>query len=685
MIQLQREKLYLLQALLFIIFSFPLIAQEDCDEDIDPKVYKLYERGIDRKKYDKGQRVHYLRKALEENEDFVAANYAMAKEQLKTAISKGSSFNVVERYFVKVVENCPMYHAECYYYLGEIALGKREYRKAVDYYQAFIDFNSEDEKAYGKDFDEQLSQVKSNIEYAAFFADHFENPVPFDPSIVSRVSTEADEYLPLISPDGEFMFYTRRTEDKSMVKDQVFDSETKHYIERFVRSKKYGDGFDAGMDLPPPFNENESDNYGGATISLDNKHLYFTMCKSYIPKGQLNPKPRKNCDIYGSDYVFGLNPNNGKEEWHWTNMKNLGPNVNTPDGWESQPSLSGDGKTLYFASWREDSKGIDIYYCKRRSDGTWSQALNIGPPINTEKHDKSPFIHSDSRTLYFSSQGHKNFGGYDIFYTKHDDQWKWSEPINIGYPINTDEDEHGFIVASNGRSVYYSSGKIKNTRGPLNVLTFDLYREARPDKVLLVKGKVDTDKPVKRATVELKNMGTKEVAKFDVDSVDGSFAAIITVKDTEEVVMNLKGEGIGFQSKLIESDTNDIVAQVDMEAKELKVGSSYEINDIFYETNSADISRKSKLILDEFASYLNENPGIKVAIHGHTDNIGDYKENMTLSADRAFSVMAYLQEQGVAASRLSFEGFGPTRPIESNSSPEGRARNRRTEFKILAL
>lgn len=659
--------------------------QEVCDEDIDPKVFKIYEKGIDKKKYGKEDRLKYLREALEKEEDFVAANFAMGQEQLKTAKSKGSSFNVVERYFQKVAELCPTYHSEVFYYLGEIALGKREFRNAVNYYEAFVNFKSEDENAYSKDFDEQLNVVKANLEYARFFADHFENPVPFDPIIVKNISTEADEYLPLITPDNEYMFFTRKTEDLKRSKDQVFASETKYYEERFVRSKYLGDSFETGSPLPPPFNEGSDVNYGGATISLDNKHLYFTSCKTYIPKGELNPKPRKNCDIYGSDYVFGLNPTNGKTEWHWTEMHNLGPNINTPDGWESQPSLSGDGKTLYFASWRADSKGIDIYYSKKREDGTWSMAQNIGPPINTDKHDKSPFIHSDSRTLYYASQGHKNFGGYDIFYTKHDDNWNWSEPVNVGYPINTDEDEHGFIVASDGRSVYYSSGKYKNTRGPLNILSFELYKEARPDKVLLVKGNIGSDKPIKKATVELKNAGTNETQSFDVDSVDGSYAAIITVKDTDDVVLNIKGEGLGFESKLIRADTNTLVAKLDMQLKTPKIGENYTLNDIYYETNSADISRKSKLILDEFAEYLKANPSLKVAIHGHTDNVGNESENLSLSADRAFSVMAYLQEKGVEAIRLSFKGFGSSQAISSNATEEGRAKNRRTEFKILAL
>ena len=210
-------------------------------------------------------------------------------------------------------------------------------------------------------------------------------------------------------------------------------------------------------------------------------------------------------------------------------------------------------------------------------------------------------------------------GGYDIFYTKHDDKWNWSEPVNIGFPINTDEDEHGFIVSTDGKTVYYASGKFEGNKTALNILSFDLYEEARPDKVVLVTGTLENKdhKPIRDAMVELKSTKSQHVNQFEVDSTDGHYAAIITVDDDEEeVVMNVKGKDVGFQSKLLKVK-DESVQEMNMETEELKVGASYKINDIFYETSSAEISTSSKKILDEFALYLIEQENMKIAIHGH--------------------------------------------------------------------
>jgi outer membrane protein OmpA-like peptidoglycan-associated protein/tetratricopeptide (TPR) repeat protein len=671
--------------LLLVAAFVPLLAfnQENCDEDVSPKAIKFFEKGVGlQRSSDKNE---FFQKALDLEEDYVAANYEMALLSLKSASARKAGFDRVANYFKKVVELCPNYHVDPYYYLGEIHLGKREFKIAQVYYQAFLDFSSDDEKAYPEDFDEKLERIHDNKEYVDFYVDQYENPVPFDPHIVNRVSTEANEYLPLLSPDNTFMLYTRQTVDKSLAKDRMFQSDKVSYIERFVKSNRISNGYDGGTPLPEPFNESDAVNYGGATVSLDNRNMIFTRCDNKFDG--TSQMMRKYCDLYYTHYAFGLNPYNGREEWHWTEPENLGPNVNTEDGWESQPSLSADGKTLFFATARADSEGIDIFVTHKQKDGKWGKAESISESINTGLNDKSPFMHSDSRTLYFSSQGHLGHGGYDIFYTKHDDKWNWSEPVNIGFPINTDEDEHGFIVSTDGKTVYYASGKFEGNKTALNILSFDLYEEARPDKVVLVTGTLENKdhKPIRDAMVELKSTKSQHVNQFEVDSTDGHYAAIITVDDDEEeVVMNVKGKDVGFQSKLLKVK-DESVQEMNMETEELKVGSSYKINDIFYETSSAEISTSSKKILDEFALYLIEQENMKIAIHGHTDDIGKLQSNMSLSADRAYSVMAYLQSKGVPAERLSFKGYGPTKPLTSNSSEEGRAMNRRTEFKIISF
>ncbi|MFQ5335007.1 MAG: OmpA family protein, partial [Flavobacteriales bacterium] len=368
-----------------------------------------------------------------------------------------------------------------------------------------------------------------------------------------------------------------------------------------------------------------------------------------------------------------------------------GENINTEDGWEAQPSLSADGKTLYFASAREESEGIDIYYSVKDSSGAWGPAVNMGRPINSAGNDKSPFIHSDSKTLYFastSSDERQGLGGYDIFYSRLGDDGRWQEPVNIGYPINSAEDEHGFVVSTDGRKVYFASDKLKGSSGGLDIFSFELYRAARPDKVLFLKGEVmdEAGKAIPDAVVEVKNMKTKEVTRIAVDSIDGRYTAVVNIGREQDVLMNVKAENKVFNSRLFTgADTvKDVFQKVDVELQQIELNKPYRINDIHYKTNSAEIQEGSKPVLDEFIAYLQQYPEIQVEIRGHTDNVGNAADNLALSSDRAYSVMAYLQQHGIDKSRLSFRGYGETKPIASNNSPSGRAQNRRTEFVITA-
>ncbi|MCB0482775.1 MAG: PD40 domain-containing protein [Flavobacteriales bacterium] len=684
---------YFLVLLFFVAaaFSVELRAQEDCDEDISAKAKALCEKGQDRKKYNKEKRVEYLREAIELESDYAEANFLLGMEVIKTAMANGSGFMNAAKYFEKTAAICPEYHSDMYYYLGAIYLGQRDFKKAVVYQEKFLNFKSEDVNKYSKKFEEYLIETGRDYEYAKFFAEAYENPVPFDPQVVRDVSTnDADEYLPLLSPDNEFLYFTRRWEDKTPDRSTTIQTDKIRYIEKFSKAPYENGKFSVGDAMPEPFNIDKDINYGGVSVSLNNRHMYLTICKDRFNK--TTQQMVKNCDIYQSNYVHTLNTKTGNTEWHWTEPVNMGPNVNTPDGWESQPSISADGKHLYFASWREDSKGIDIYMSEMGADGKWKMAKNVGPPVNTEQHDKSPYIHSDSKTLYYASQGHIGFGGYDIFYVRQNDDHTWQKPKNIGHPINTQEDEHGFVVSTDGRKVYFSSEHLGNRRTRLNVLSFELYKEARPEKVVLLKGNVEQHNGHTPTRVEIKNMTNKAINEFEVDSSDGAFAAIVTVKPGDKVVMKIKGDDVAYNSRLVEVPEEEdetvpagqpISQKMDVVVEKEEVGGSYQLADIQYETNSAEISERSKVILEDFAEYLIENTSIQVAIHGHTDNVGVKSENLALSADRAYSVKAYIEKLGVSPSRLSFQGFGDTKPLASNATEEGRSRNRRTEFVIL--
>jgi outer membrane protein OmpA-like peptidoglycan-associated protein/tetratricopeptide (TPR) repeat protein len=668
----QSLKPIILIALLFFL-AFPSLAQkkgqepqrESCVEITNKKALKLFEQGKDKKKYEKRERMHFLKQAIEEEPDFVDAMWLYVEEMIKTAKSEGTSLKGAEKYLERIIELCPNYDQYAYFYLGQLAFNANRFSASVNYLEKFLKKTDDIRK------DEDYTLAKNMSKKAKEFAAIFENPVPFDPKCVEKVSTAEDEYLAIISPDNETMYFTRRIPPP--VNDKAW-STTDDKIEVFSLSKRQGEHFEKGQALPYPFNR--GDNYGGATVTPDNKHMYITVCRDTLI-GVTNRR-YKNCDIYTSDFVNG----------EWTLLRNLGPNVNTPDGWESQPSISSDNRTLYFSSYREDSRGMDIYFSQKQANGEWGPAQNIGEPINTDKHEKSPFIHSDSQTLYFSSDGHTGVGGFDIYMVKADEKGKWQKPKNIGYPINTENDEVGFFVSTDGQLGYFASNSLHGKcKGGYDVFSFPLYKEARPEEVVFIRGEIKSDDGRRsNASVKIKNSSTQKITEVLVDSTDGKYVAIVAVKKDDDLVVTVKQYGKAFSSNIVKA-TEDMLGKprdYDTQVKEVKVGGAYRLENINYATNSADLTPESLIILDEFIEFLDDNPGIKIAIHGHTDDVGKDDFNLALSTDRAFSVMAYLQQKGIEKGRLSFKGFGKTKPLVPNASEENRAINRRTEFVIIS-
>lgn len=652
---------------MFFLLIIPILvsAQEEaspCAENVNKKAVSLYEKGIDKKKYDFRERVDFLRKAVELEPEYVNALYELATLVIKEARADGKSFKPAEKYLLKVVEVCPDHNPYAYFYLGQIAYGSSKYPEAVTYLEKFLKVPENAKK------DEDYTLATQLVKEAKFYDQMFNHPVPFDPKPVKDICTYEDEYLAMLSPDNEDLYFT-----KKYMKHAKNDMYAK-LVEEFTHSRRIGDVFEKGNAMEPPFNI--GDNYGGATFSIDNKQMYITVCK---PEKRKGGGPVMNCDLYLSSYVKG----------QWTELKNLGPGVNTPDGWEAQPTLSSDGKQLFFASARADSKGMDIYVSERLPSGEWGPAKNVGAPINTDGNEKSPFIHSDSQTLYFSSDGQQGLGGYDVFLTRMDEKTNsWTKPKNIGHPINTENDEVGFFVSSDGKLGYFSSNTLKGKgAGGYDVFHFDLYKEARPERVMFIKGdlKDEFGKDLDHAKVKIKSVDSKKETEAIVDSVTGEFAAVVTVKNDEKFLISVKHPDVVFNSGIIQAtDSTTRPIKMSFEMKYVTPGAAYQLNNIYYNTNSAELMPESKDVVNEFAEYLKEHPTIKIEVQGHTDNVGNAASNLALSTDRAFTVYALLQDKGIDKSRLSFKGYGPNKPVASNDSPEGRARNRRTEFVILS-
>ena len=571
-------------------------------------------------------------------------------------------------YYHKIIEICPSYRG---FYasmkLGDFYYSMKEYGKAKPYYQTVLSAP----KAYKKDERKAHERIENIDAYFQLIKD----TVPFDPQKVVGPSTGRDEYLPMLSPDNKYLFFTRKMPNESK---GSFDTGSK---ELFIRSRQIAkDKFSGGIPMPDPFNLGQFQ--GGVSVSVNNKLLFITIV-DVIPYRGDNPAGRgqmfDNADIYYSEFKEGV----------WTKLQSIGSHINTPTTWEAQPSISSDNKTLYFTRVIDPfAPDMDIFKSERQPDGSWGEAINLGTPINTVGGDeKSPFMHSDSYTLYFSSTGHIGLGGYDIFYAKMDPKsGTFKKPVNIGYPINTENDEHGFVVNRDGDKAYF--GSEDQTTKDLNIYSFELYEEARPQKVLFVNGEMLDSKGnvPEDAQIMLKNTKTNREVEGVIDKETGAYVAVMTVDENEDIMLTAKKKGYAFSSQLISSDEVVIgkpVRTEKIEIKPIEVGEAYQINDINFATNSYELNNKILLVLNEFLAFLKENPTVKVAIHGHTDNVGDPKENMALSENRAKSVYNYLILEEIDPSRLSYKGFGETKPIGNNKTEDGRAINRRTEFVIV--
>jgi outer membrane protein OmpA-like peptidoglycan-associated protein/tetratricopeptide (TPR) repeat protein len=670
------NKLLFLRLLLFaLLFStaFKTQSQSDCTDDLSKKTIKLIEEGQNRK-YLIREQIDFFKEALEIDESCLECKFQLGLLYFEKAKRGSGSYTNSTNYFRELVAQCPTYHSDAWYYLGLIAYGQQDYQEAALAFNEYIHFPPDDASKFSKDADIKYDDVKEVIAEIEFFAEFYGNPVPFEPEVVKYVSTKGDEYLPMISPDNEIIFYTAKFNKKA--KGDLFAKE----IELFMWSKRpeIDAEFEVGEAMSQPFNL--GDNYGGVSISVNNKELYVTVCK---PRSD----GYNDCDIYVSRFEKTFDERFDSWDWGWSELENLGPNINTNDGWEAQPSITADGNTLYYATAREASinHSIDIYTSKRQADGTWGKAQPIKANINTSGNEKSPFIHSDSKTLYFSSDGRKGAGGYDIYYTHQDTAGNWSEPKNIGYPINSEKDEHGLIVSTDGKTAYYSTNRLQGIGG------YDIYRfampvDAKPENVILIKGQIKDadDFDIEATKITIKNLQTKAITDVEIDMDDGKYAIVLNTQQND-YLLQIEKEDVAFEAHVFMSSNSEKigVVSIDFDPETIEVGTDYVINDIKYATNSADINESSKWVLDAFADYLIRYPNLKVMILGHTDNVGDKLANYALSAARAFTVKEYLQSKGVSAARVDFKGYGETKPIATNKTPEGRALNRRTEFRIL--
>ncbi len=657
-----------------------ICAQDGCVYEPSGKIQKLLDQSFDMKKYETNERIEFLEKALDEDPKCTGCLMRLGEIEFKVA-KRGGSFASAKQRFLQLDELCPNYHSEVYYFLGAMCYADREYDKALDYFEKFLRFPDSDPSKFEKDYQKKYTEVEDALKNVKAYAEIYKDPIEYTPVRVTGVSSTTDDYLPLISPDGEIMFFTRT------VSKQAKGDVAPRTYEFFSWCKRpdINTLFDEGSALPEPFNQGA--NCGGATITVDNRELIVAMKNP-------NPKNPDNIDLFSTRYKLITN-DAGQKVYQWGSLESLGELVNTPDGFEGQPSLSGDGKTLYFVGVRlecvKDASGNfshDIFYSKRAKDGKWGAAQLIGGGINTPGQEKGPFMHSDSKTLYFASDGHIGVGKMDLYYCKVQDDDSIKEIKNIGYPINSEADELGIVVTSDGELAYFGAKNFQNNKG-WDVYKFKMPEKAKPEKVMIVKGQVKTNsgEPPVQAKVEIQYTQSKFKEEVAVNDDDGTYAAVVKVSRNENVTLSVEGDDIAFNSRVIakKDDPAPVVAKLNMETREAKANEAFVINEIYYTTSSADIEERSKIILDAFAGDLMKHPSMVIEISGHTDSRGDDNTNKALSAERAFEVMKYLVDHGIEAKRLTYQGYGEAKPVGDNNTDEGRAMNRRTEFVIKKM
>lgn len=656
-------------SLLLMFITVPLLAQEEesgCPQLTDKRAIKTFKSAMeffsDRHITDA---VPLFKEVIAIEPTTAEPYYYLGYYNFKFT----DNLKAAENYLTKAIEICPEVDINAYYFLGDIYAGREEWANAVKCLSKF----TADPALVDNDGD--LQRARDLLTWARFYDNMFSKPVPFEPFYLQGVCSPNHEYLPCISPDDEMAFYTRLIEMPPRKGDLV---PKKYFKEALYYSEKKNGTFDVGQEMPDPFNN--TDNIGMVSITLDNKMLYVAV-------GKLDASGNMNVDIFTSTR---------DEDNFWTGLYPV-EGINSPNTWETMPSISSDGNTLFFISDRPGGFGAgDIWVSHKTSTGAWEPPENLGPAINTSGEEKTPFIHTDSQTLYFTSGdafdadgntigvGHPGLGGLDIFFSRRKEDGTWTKPVNIGYPINTDKDESGFFVSTDGKTGYFTSNKLKGPGG-YDVYGFDLYKDARPEEVLLIKGAVtqeDSEKPV-QARIELKNVETRKITEIPVDSVTGKYVAALVFKN--DYILTVKTEDYAYESKYLAKADSSIEPKVriDFEVKPIEVGKSYRLNDIYFSTNSSELRDESRSVLDGFIEFLNENKEIKVLIQGHTDDIGKAEDNLLLSDNRAKSVYEYLNEKGIAAERLSYKGFGEEKPVATNDTEAGRARNRRTEFVII--
>lgn len=495
-------------------------------------------------------------------------------------------------------------------------------------------------------------EMKKQMEFLALQLDDFQ-PIKKE-KLPAPLNEFQLQYFPVLTADGKQILFTKRDGTGNNDKEDIFMA--------FVSPE-------GNWSKPQSIAQtiNSSYNEGTCSVTADGNILIYTSCDA--------PDSEGSCDLYIAYKVNGM----------WQRPRNMGKNVNSRS-WDSQPSLSADGRVLFFSSNRKGGfGGNDIWYSVMQNDAIWSEAKNLGNVVNTAKDEISPFMFFNNEILFFSSDGHPGFGGMDIQLSKVVDG-EFTKPQNLGLPINDQLDQVALFITAQKDYAYFTELTTSEKEHDRSLL----YRFKFPDEISLgenltvTEGKVFNSKTGEAidatlSLVSLTNDSTLYI--FNADGKTGRFTMIYP----DKAISGLYVEKKGFLPKIynVERDNIKNVKDLKVDLVPVATGEEFVFENVFFEFDEYSLKNESISSLKRLVKFLAENPNVNILITGHTDNVGSASYNQTLSLQRAKSVQEYLMEHGFHQARVLVEGKGDKEPMVPNISHQNQALNRRITIKIL--
>lgn len=590
-----------------------------------------------------------LLKAIDADNQFIEAYQLLAQlcydqGRLEEAIG----------YYAVTLKIDPEGNPDGYRLLAGLNLMTGDYKGALQLVETYLSFPPDKVR--------NIKEGESIREKCIFAMEAIRNPVPFQPeNLGDAVNSEYSEYWPALSVDEQILMFTVMLPGEAHTGG---DPLSLH--EDFFYSTRDEGSWEPRINAGAPLNT--PDNEGAHSMTADGKTLWFTACNRRSGQGM--------CDLYYSIL----------EDGRWSSPRNAGSPVNSRYS-EKHPAISADGRILYFTSNRPGGSGSYDIWMSERSGETWSDPVNLGDSVNTPGLEQSPFIHPDQKSLYFSSTGWPGMGQGDLFLTRLNRTSGWSTPENLGYPINTYDDDIGLTLNARGNRAYFASNRGEGM--DTDIYAFEMPVKVRPVPVSYMKGRVYDSRNMKglKAVLQLIDLETEETV-MELESYPGEGNYLISLPTDRDYALNVSADGYLFYSDHftftgLHSRAKPLRRDVPLEP--VKVGSVVVLHNIFYSTGSFELEPESRAELNRVYDFLLLNSAIGVEISGHTDNTGTPEHNQELSEQRARSVVEYLVNRGIDNKRLKAAGYGEMNPVADNENEEGRARNRRTELKILAI